>query len=88
MYFKSKTISLLILAISAIACSRILFLFFNDPEGPNLLVVTGTAAIVYFVSLAIYLFNPLLEEFIGLKRLVLAIVIQIIIVAVFYICLK
>lgn len=80
MYFKSKKTSLLILGITAIACSRAMFSFFNDPEGPNLLIVMGTAVIVYFLSLAIYLFNPSTT---GLKKLLLAISIQVIIVTVF-----
>lgn len=75
MYPKSKKISLLILGLTAIAFSRIMFVFFNDPEGPNLLIVTVAAAIVYFLSLAAYLFN--LPE---TKRFLLAIFIQIIIV--------
>ena len=83
MYFESKKISLLILGITAIVCSRVMFLFFNDPEGPNLLVVMGTAVMVYFLSLAAYLSN-----FSGPKKLLLAIFIQIIIVAGLYFCLK
>lgn len=75
MYFKSKKTSLLILGITSIACSRAMFLFFNDPEGPNLLIVVGFAAVVYSLSLVAYLLNLS-----GLKRFLLAIFIQIIIV--------
>ena len=82
MYFKSKKISLLILGLTAIVCSRVMFVFFNDPEGPNLLVVMVMAMIVYFSSLAIYLFGPLKNT--GFKRLLLVILIQIIIVTGFY----
>lgn len=82
MYFKSKKTSLLILGITSIVCSRVMFLFFNDPEGPNLLVVIGVAMVVYFLSLAAYLFNSS-----SLKKLLLAIFIQIIIVTGFYFCL-
>ena len=85
MYFTSKSTSLLILAITALACSRIMFLFFNDPEGPNLLVVTGMAAIIYFLSLGAYL---LLPSAVGLKRLSLAIFIQIIATIGLYFCLN
>lgn len=93
MYFKSKKASLLILGITSIICSRVMFLFFNDPEGPNLLVVIGMAAIVYSLSLAVYLFNPSKRylpflSFTGLKRLLLVILIQIIIVTGFYFCLN
>lgn len=83
MFFKSKKTPLLILGITAIVCSRMLFLFFKDPEGPNLLVVMGTAGMVYFLSLAVYLFN-----FSGPKKFLLAILIQLIIVTGFYFCLK
>ncbi len=54
MYFKSKKISLLILGITAIACSRLMFLFINDPEGPNLLIVMVVAVIIFFLFLVIY----------------------------------
>jgi hypothetical protein len=97
MYFKSKKISLVILGITSIVCSRTMFLSFDDPEGPNLLVVIVGAAIVYFLSLTIYLFNPSTKSifqrfsflsFTGLKRLLVGIFIQIIIVTVFYFCLS
>ena len=81
MYFKSKKTSLIILVITSLVCSRALFFFFNDPEGPNLLIVVGMAVILYFLSLAVYLFKPSIT---GLKRLLLAIFIQIILVAGFY----
>lgn len=62
-----------------------MFLFFNDPEGPNLFVVIGMAAIVYFLSLAacISLFNHP-----NLKKILSTILIQIIIVISFYFCLN
>jgi hypothetical protein len=79
MSFKSKKTSLLILAATAIVCSRLLFFFFNDPEGPNLLVVMGMAAIVYVVSLAAYVF-----KLSTLGKLSLAIFIQIVAVTGLY----
>lgn len=81
MYFKSKKISLLILAITALICSRALFFFINDPEGPNLVVVIGMALILYFLSLMVYLFYL---SAIGFKRLSLTVLIQILIVTGFY----
>ena len=51
-----------ILAVTAIVCSRIIFVFINDPEGPNFLVVFGVALIIYFLSLAFYIFNPLIKN--------------------------
>ncbi len=80
MYFKSKRTSLLILGITAIMCSRIMFALFNDPEGPNLLIVIGMALILYVLSLATYLFARSMD---GLKKLLLAVLIQVIIAAGF-----
>lgn len=57
MYFKSKKLPLLILTITSLACSRIIFFFFNDPEGPNLLIVIVLAIVIYFLTLSIYLFS-------------------------------
>ena len=79
--FKSKKTPFIILGITAVACSKILFLFFNDPEGANLLVVMGMALIVYFLSLTVYLLD---HSMIGSKKLLLAILIQIMIVIGFY----
>ena len=81
MYFKSKKTSLIILGLTALVCSRPMFHFFNDPEGPNLLVVTVAAAIVYALSLIPYYF---IFSATGLKRLLMTIVIQIIIVVGLY----
>lgn len=76
MHLNFKYISLLILAITAGACSRVMFAFINDPEGPNVLVVTVMAAIIYLPSLAVYLSNfyPSLTRF---KRVLATIFIQI-----------
>jgi len=84
MYFKSKNFSLLILGITSLICSRAMFLFFNDPEGPNLLIVTVTAVVVYFLSLKIVK----LLNFTGFKKIILTILAQIIIVIIFYLCLN
>jgi hypothetical protein len=52
--FKSKKVALLLLAIASMMLSRLFFVFVNDPEGPNLLIVTVLAAIIFFVSLGLY----------------------------------
>lgn len=88
MYFKSKKISSFILGITSIICSRALFAFFDDPEGPNLLVVIVVAAIVYFVSWAIYAFGLSTRLFSGLKRLLLAILVQVALVGCLYLLLS
>lgn len=51
----------ILLSITSILCSRIMFVFIDDPEGPNLLVVFVLALIIYFTSLAFYFFNPLIN---------------------------
>ncbi len=79
MDFNSKKTSLILLGITAVVCSRAMFFFFNDPEGPNLLIVTVMAAILYVASLTAYLFNLS-----GSKKLLLAIFIQILIVTSLY----
>ena len=86
MYFKSKKISLIILGVTALICSRILFFFFNDPEGPNLLIVAAFAIAVYFISLAAYIFSP--SKITGLKRFSLVFCIQILSVIGIYFCMK
>ncbi len=50
----TKNISLLLLGLASIVLSRVVFLFVNDPEGPNLLVIMALAAIIFAVSGAIY----------------------------------
>ncbi len=85
MNLKSKKTSLVILGITALVCSRILFSLFNDPEGPNLLVVIGMALILYFLSLVIYVRNFSVTDS---KKLFLAILIQVLLVTGFYFCLN
>jgi hypothetical protein len=50
--------SLLLPVITAFACSRTLFFLFHDPEGPNLLIVTVLALLLYGASLIAWLFIP------------------------------
>ena len=86
MNFNSKKISLIILGITSLLLSRLMFFFFNDSEGPNLVVIIGMAMMVYFLSLALYLLKPL--KIMDLKRLLLTIFIQIIVVTIFFFCLR
>jgi hypothetical protein len=88
MHLTSKSASLVILAVTSIVCSRALFWFFNDPEGPNLVIVLGMAAIVYGVSWAISRYIPPVASFTGGKRLSLTIIIQILLVTIFYFLLR
>lgn len=58
MGFNSLKTTLLLLGITAFVCSRALFFLFNDPEGPNLLVVTVLALILYIASFIVWRFVP------------------------------
>lgn len=78
----SKNTSSLILGITSFVFTRILFLLFNNPEGPNLLIVTGMALIIYGISLTVYSFAISLKTLSPLSntpqiKLLLVMVIQI-----------
>jgi hypothetical protein len=64
-----------------------MFAFFHDPEGPNLLVVTGMASVIYLVSSAVYLSN-VYPSLTGLKRCSATIFMQIFVAAGFYLGLR
>ncbi len=87
MRLKSKNSSLLILAITAVASSRVMFAFFHDPEGPNVLMVTGMAIVIYVISSAVYLSN-LSASLTGFKRSSATIFIQIFVATAFYLALR
>lgn len=86
LYFKSKKVSLLLLAATALTCSRILFVFFNDPEGPNLFVVISLALVMYALSVTAYLFGPSLIR--GTTRISAAIGIQLLLIVILYFSMK
>ncbi len=78
----SKKTSLIISGLTALVSSRAFFALLNDPEGPNLLIVTVLAGVLYVLSWwAVRLMIPAAA---GLKRLFLVVLIQIVIVAVLY----
>lgn len=64
-----------------------MFALFDDPEGPNLLVVTVMAAVLWLVSSAVYLSN-IYPSLTGLKRSSAAIFIQILVATGFYLGLR
>lgn len=82
----SKKTALIALGATALVCSRALFFFFNDTEGPNLLIVTGLATALYFLSLAVYLFTPAAIK--APAKLPLAICVQLLAVVALYFCMK
>lgn len=85
MYFKSKVISLSILGVTSVLLSRGLFFFFDDPEGPNLLVVMVGAFVISVPSLFFY-FSRLPSK--GFKRLLTAVTVQIVTASVLYLILN
>ncbi len=87
MVFNLKKTSLLILGITALVCSRTLFALFDDPEGPNLLIITVMAAILFAASLAAYKYNPL-AKLANSTKLLLAILVQALLVTVLYFSLR
>ncbi len=86
LYFKSKAISLLVLGVTAMISARMLFFFFDDAEGPNLLIVTVLGLAVYLLSSAAYLFTPSKTN--GIKRLFIAVCFQILTVIGLYFAMK
>jgi hypothetical protein len=84
--FLSKKVSVPILVVTALACSRVLFALFNDPEGPNLLIVVVMAVALYIASfVTVRLFAPSLSD---LKKIGSVILVQILIAAILYLLLK
>lgn len=62
-----QTISWVGLSALALLLSRAIFIFLDDPEGPNLVVVFGTALVLYTATAAIYLWSK--SRTITIKRL-------------------
>lgn len=80
---ESRNVRLIVNAVVALTLSRTVFFLFDDPEGPNLLIVGVLALILMASSTAVHIFN-LLPTSSGAKRLSLAIGIQIITAAVIF----
>ena len=55
LYMKIQKVPLIILGVLSLVASRAVFLFINDPEGPNLLVVVGLAVIIFAVCAIAYI---------------------------------
>ena len=81
MLLESKKASLLLLVITAFVCSRTLFFLFHDPEGPNLLIVTVLALLLYCASVIAWRFIPATSTS---KKLLFAICTQLLIVIGLY----
>jgi predicted neutral ceramidase superfamily lipid hydrolase len=81
MLLESKERSSLLLVITSFVLSRALFFFFHDPEGPNLLIVTALALILYSASVIVWKFIPATSVS---KKLLFAICTQLLIVSGLY----
>jgi hypothetical protein len=64
-----------------------MFALFHDPEGPNLLVVIGMAAVIYLVSSAVYL-SGVYPSLTGFKRTSVTMLIQIFVATGIYLGLR
>lgn len=62
-----QNISWVGLSALALLLSRVVFVFLDDPEGPNLVVVLGTAVVLYVTTAAVYLWSK--SRTITIKRL-------------------
>ncbi len=71
--------------ITSLVCSRGFFFFINDPEGPNLLIVTVLALILFFVSWATYTLSSFSTS---TKKLSLALLAQIVLAAGLFVVLR
>ena len=81
MQFTTRKTSLLLLGITALASSRTLFFLFHDPEGPNLLIVTVLAMLLFVASFIAWRFIPATT---ASKKLLFAICTQVLIVTGLY----
>lgn len=81
MYTLSQKTTLIVLALTAIILSRAMFWFFDDPEGPNVPVVLGTALIVYGVSYVAYRYS---SAYTSVQRLLITLACQILCVIGLY----
>jgi hypothetical protein len=64
-----------------------MFALFRDPEGPNLVVVVGMAAIIYVVSSAVFL-SSICPSLTGFKRSSAAVFVQVLVATGFYLGLR
>lgn len=86
MNLSQKNISLIILGLTSIVCTRLMLMLINDPEGPNLLVVLVMSAVVYTLALPVYFLS--LEAPRQITKILLTFLAQVIIVAIMYIFIR
>lgn len=97
MHITSPLITKVVLAATALASIRCMFSLFDDPEGPNLLIVSVGGAVVYFVALALFslyrVFRNTQTRFslslpTSNKSMSVVIGMQLLIVSILYVCLR
>lgn len=84
MNFNSTKISSFVLGVTALVLSSTVLHSFNDPEGPNLLIIGVFGAVIFGVSLVINYFHSGTLAVQGSTRLTVAIVVEIVFAGVMY----
>lgn len=87
MMFESRKVRFVIATLSAFFLSGGMLRLFNDPEGPNLLIVAVFAVPLLIASMAVHAFN-LIPSRPGYQKLLLAIALQIVAAAIIYVALS
>lgn len=82
---KYKLSEIIVLGLSSVLHSKLFFSFINDPEGPNLLIVTALASVIYAVSLLMYFF--FLSK-VHKGKILLVILMQFLLILILYFFLK
>lgn len=88
MNLESKRLQSLILIITALICSRTMFVSFNDPEGPNLLVIAVGAVVICAASWIANRFVPAISRSKGIAKILLMIAVQAVVTTILYFVLK
>jgi hypothetical protein len=86
MRLSSKNVTHLVLGVTALIFSRVLFFLIPDPEGPNLLVVVVMAALIWCLSLGTE--KIIFKTFHGERKLLVAVLIQFVVAGCLYFSLR
>lgn len=87
MNFNSKKSFLIISGITSVTLSRLMFVFFDDPEGPNLLVVFVMALVIYAISFVAHKFFFSKKAY-SFSHILLSVLVQVISVIILYFSLR
>ncbi|MBL8158797.1 hypothetical protein JNK62_04655 [bacterium] len=88
MSLESRKVQSLILFLTALVCSRTMFVSFNDPEGPNLLVIAVGAVVICAASWIANRFVPAISRSKGIAKILLMIAVQAVVTTILYFALK